>query len=728
MTATALLLSLLGTVPSGTLTAIRVEEGPVIDGVLDDEVWHLADLERCTLWQYGPDYGQPMTEDTEFRILYDDDNLYFGFHMIDPDQENMMEALTPRDNYVTGEWMAVLLDTWNDGREATSFEVSLANSQMEAKISPGGGWDYGWDAVWKSGTSRTSQGWSAEFAIPFSCLRFPSDEQDQVWAINFQRILSRTSENGWYELTDCSQMADLYNFAALTGIEGISGSLGAEVRPYGSGRTFHTDIDDTWQNTFEAGVDLKVGLSSGITSDFTFNPDFGQIEADAVEMNLSHFELFLQDRRPFFLESRSVFQMPFNMFYSRRIGAIAPNGEVIPILGGAKVSGSFGAGFRFGLIDAVTSRVWEDDTTLVESAANYGILRGFKQFGSHSYLGISGVSRDSWEQDSFDSEHNRAFALDGAIELPGNHLVNAAAGRSWNSGTDEGDAYRLNVERINSTFSYGAGGQYVEEDFNVNGTGFTTETGYYEAWAHVWNNIRPEQTFSEIGFGGNIYYSRLDEGETTARNLSLDSHASLKSGLRFGLDLSYDADRFDPYEGPEGRYYDGAFHYFLDCGTSPFDPFSLWGGTGGGQWGSEGTFGNYMANLRFRPSAALEFRLEGQLFQTRDTEYFNWDPDVYEFDLRNTDWRSLILRMNYMFNPCMNLRIFSQYSEFTMDWALSERSESKEITANTLFSWEYRPGSMLYFLAENVFEADENGSFHNPDYGFYSKITWFLPI
>jgi len=126
MTATALLLSLLGTVPSGSLTAVRVEEGPVIDGVLDDHVWQLADRECCTLWQYGPDYGQPMTEDTEFYILYDDDNLYFGFQMIDADQENMMEALTPRDNYVTGEWMAVLLDTWNDGREATSSAGMLS--------------------------------------------------------------------------------------------------------------------------------------------------------------------------------------------------------------------------------------------------------------------------------------------------------------------------------------------------------------------------------------------------------------------------------------------------------------------------------------------------------------------------------------------------------------------------------------------------------------------------
>jgi hypothetical protein len=728
MTALALLLTLTGITPVGNLDAVRVGEAPLIDGLLDDAVWQQADMECCTMWQYGPDYGEPMSEDTEFYILYDDDNLYLGFLMYDPDQESMMEALTPRDNYITGEWMAVLLDTWNDGREATSFEVSLANSQMESKISPNGGWDYGWDAVWESGTSRVPEGWSAEFAIPWSCLRFSVSDPDLTWGINFQRILSRTSENGWYMLTDCSQMADLNSFATLTGISGISGSLGMELRPYGSGRFYHEESDDSWIDTWEAGLDMKVGLSSGITADFTLNPDFGQVEADAVEMNLSHFELFLRDRRPFFLESRNIFEMPFDMFYSRRVGAVAANGEVIPIIGGAKVSGSFGDGFRFGFLDAVTSRIWEDDSTLVEMSSNYGIMRGYKQFGSWSYLGVSAVSRETWEQEDIPGEYSRAIALDGAIELPGSHLLDAAIARSWNTGLEDDGACMLSFRKIRSTFSFDAGGRYVGENFDVNATGYTTETGYYETWGSAWQNIRPEEVFSEIGFGGNLYYSRLTDGQTTARHVGLDSHASLKNGLRFGLDLSWSGSRFDPYEGPEGHYYDGAFDFFADGGTSPFDPFSAWIGIGGGQWNSEGTFGNYMANLRFRPSAALELSLEGQLFRTRDTENYNWDPDVSDFDSRSTDWKSLIMRMNYMFSPALNLRLFSQYSLFSMDYHRSPVSESREILANALLSWEYRPGSMIFLLSENVFQGDENGEFHNPDFGFYAKLTWYLTI
>jgi hypothetical protein len=220
----------------------------------------------------------------------------------------------------------------------------------------------------------------------------------------------------------------------------------------------------------------------------------------------------------------------------------------------------------------------------------------------------------------------------------------------------------------------------------------------------------------------------MTDGEVTGRNIGLESHFSLKNNLRFGLDLSWSGDRFDPYEGPEGHYYGDALSFFAHGGTSPFDPFSLWAGVGSGQWDAGGTFGNYMANIRFRPSAALEFRVEGQLFRTRDTEYYNWDPDVSAFDSRDTDWRSVILRLNYMFSPAMNLRIFSQYSEFLMDFAGSEASESSEIMANALLSWEYRPGSMFYVLSETVFPADENGEFHNPDFGFYAKLTWYLAI
>jgi len=707
------------------VTAVRVENGPSIDGKLDDSVWESAETVTSVFRQFGPVYGEDMTEPTEIRVLYDDTKIYFGFFLQDPDHESMMGALTPRDNYITGEWIAILLDTWNDGREASSFEVSLANSQMDSKINPHGGWDYSWDAVWESGTSKVPGGWCAEFAIPFSCLRFDSESEEQVWAVNFQRILSRTSENGWYVLSESGPMADLENFMELRGISGISGSLGAEVRPYGSGNSYHHEQDDTWDHNYQAGMDVKVGIGSGIAADFTLNPDFGQVEADAAEMNLSHFELFLQEKRPFFLESQSLFSMPFNMFYSRRIGAVAPNGDVIPIIGGAKISGSLGGGFRIGFLDAVTAQVSEDDM-LLEPASNFGILRTVREFGTYSYIGFSAVSKETWQQDDFEEEHNNAAALDCGFELPGNHLVELAAARSWNTGIDDDGAYRVSLSKIRSLTGYSAGYRYMGEEFSVNGTGYTTMTGYWETWGEFWKNIRPERTFSEMGFGISGNYSELRSGEITNQSLGGGAHATLQNGVNFGVETSYTGETFDPYEGPEGRTYGDHADFYTWIGTNSFDPLYVRGSYGGGQWESGGTFQNYSATVRFRPSSALDVRLSGDMFLSRDGTNWNWQTN--DWDTRDTDWKSLILRMNYIFTPDVNLRLFSQYSLFRMDYASSPESESSEITANVLFSWQYLPGSMFYFLVENLFQEDENGDFGAPNLGLYAKVTWYLPI
>jgi hypothetical protein len=719
-----MMLCVLGTTDS-ELSAVRVEDGPSIDGRLDDPVWEEAQVLRCTLLQYGPDYGSPMTEETEIYILYDDRHIYFGFQMDDPDPATMMDGLTPRDNYVTGEWIAILLDTWGNGREATSFEVSLANSQMDSKISPFGNWDYSWDAVWESGTSSNSEGWSAEFAIPFSCLRFNQNDDTQVWTVNFQRILGKTHENGWFVLSEAQQMAQLETFAPLTGIEDIEGSLGAEIRPYGSSSFFHTTDPDEWDSDLDAGLDVKLGVTSGVAVDLTVYPDFGQVEADAAEMNLSHFELFLGERRPFFLESQSTFDMPFNMFYSRRIGAVAPNGDVIPIIGGAKISGSLGAGIHFGFLDALTSRVSEDSVTFTP-AANFGVFRTVKEFGPYDYIGFSAVSKDIWEQDEFDESYNRAFALDGGLLIPGNHVVDAAYARSFNTGMDTDEAYRLSIQKVRSTFSYSAGWESVGENFDVNGTGFTTSTGMWEGWGNVHKTFMPEETFSRIGFGAGAYYSELNSGETTGRSINIDGSATLKNGINFGLGANYSGETFDPYEGPQGHTYDDRASFNAWAGTNNFDDYYVNANFGGGQFDCGGTFQNYNLTFRMKPSQALEFRLSGNWFSTEDSDNYNWSADSW--DKRSTDWKSLVLRAGYMFNPEMNIRLFSQYSRFSMNYDLTGETESSEITANLLFSWQYLPGSMFYFLVENQFEEQEDGGFGTPDLGLYAKLTWYLPI
>ncbi len=719
------LLTLIAGPPAESISAMRTETAPTIDGYIDEAVWADCTGETCDLWQFAPNYGESMSQPTTVKILYDDDFIYFAFFMYDSLPDQMTPALTPRDNYINGEWIAVLLNTWDDGRSAFSFETSLANSQMDARLNEHGGWDYGWDAVWESGTATHADGWSSEMAIPLSSLRFP-DTESQVWSINFQRILSRTSENGWYNLSSSQMMADIPTFPELLGIDGVEGSLGMEIRPYASGRYYNSQSADDTEINGDLGVDLKMGLTSGITADFTVNPDFGQVEADEAEMNLGHFELFMHEKRPFFMERSELFDMPFNLFYSRRIGAVGWNGDVIPIMGGAKITGSIEGGYSFGFLDAVTGRVWEDDTTLVETAANFGIFRGIRQFSGYSYLGVSAVSKDSWEQEGFEEENNRAVALDGAFEIGGSHLVTGSAARSWNTGMDQDGAYRFGMERIRSTLGYWVSGTQVDEDFNVNGTGFTTMTGFRAGNAGIRKTFRPEETFTTFSLWASQNYTTQIDGETLDNNTHAEVNGTFKNGWNFTASGNYGAEYFDPYEGPDGKFYGGHANGFVGGGSNPYKPLRFWAGTGGGQYENGGTYQNVTGNMRYLPVPVLEASISGNWYRTFDSENYNWEESA--FDSRSTDWKSLTFRLAYMFNPDMNLRLFSQYSNFNMNFDQSDEFESDELRANILFAWKYLPGSMFYLLGETVFNGDGSGDFEDPDLGVYAKLTWYLPI
>ncbi len=667
-----------------------------------------------------------MGEPTSISILYDDEALYLGFFMRESDPDSMMEALTSRDDYVTGDWIALLLDTWGEGTEAFSFEVSLANSRLDSRVSGGGWWDYSWDAVWSSATLRTDSGWSAEVEIPLSCLRFPDRSGEQPWTVNFQRVRGSRLQNGWLVLSDVRQMADLQSFLPLEGVSGIERSLGMEVRPYGAARGLRSGESGEWDRSLEAGLDVKLGVTSGLTADVTVNPDFGQVEADEAEMNLSHFELFLDEKRPFFLESESLFQMPFSIFYSRRVGSAAPNGEVIPILAGAKVSGTAGPGLRIGALSAVTGRVGEEGEPLTPAAA-YTAARVSRRFDPYSYIGLSGVSREVWEQEGFEATWNRAGALDGAILVPGDHVVSGSLALSGNEGREEGLAASLELSRVRSRLGYYVGGSRVEEDFDVNATGYTTSTGYRSAWAGFHGTSRPSGgDISSIGYRTNLWLSRLDSGEMNGRSASVGGSIGFRGGTGFGANVSYSGETFDPYEGPEGRTYGDRLSFFAHFSTRFLRESSLWLGGGGGGYRSEGAYWSVDGSVSLRLMTRMEVGLEGESYVTRDAECYNWSEG--EWDTRETEWWSGVLRLGYLFSPDLDLRLFSQYSRMSMDWSLSPESTSQELAANLLLSWRYMPGSMVYLLLESRCEGDGEGGLETPDAGIYGKVTWFLPV
>lgn len=703
------------------LTAVRTETPPRVDGILED-TWASAATMDTVMTQYGPVHGDPMTDRTCIMFLYDDDNLYVGFRLYDSTSSGMNDALCPRDDYNPGEWIALLLDTWGDGRQAFSFEVNLANSQMDSRINAQGDWDYSWDAVWSSATSRDDSGWVCEIAIPMTQLRFPSVES-QDWTFNIQRIITRGTQNGWLILSETTDQMDVDNFATLAGLQGLHSSVGIEARPYVAGREVRQSATDgSWDGEFDAGADVKLGISSNVVADLTVNPDFGQVEADEARMNLSHFELFLQERRPFFLEAGDVFDMPFNLFYSRRIGAVTPYGDVIPILGGAKVSGTLSQGLSFGFLDALTGQVTEEGT-IASPTTNFSILRMKQGFGPLTYIGFSATSVDIPSQDSLEYSSARSAAVDGWLRIGENAVLSGAAASTWNPEDQTGSALTAGVASQGENTFWELNAEYIEDDFDANAAGFTTATGMWDAYGHLMQFVDLGGPFRRGMTGLFANYSADLDGEVTGRGADAWVEMPFQGGGSMQPSVAWSGPYFDPWEGPEGTHYPSAWSGGIEAGTSWYAPVQVGFEIDGGQYYQEGTFESYGTQLTLRPGSAASVELEASTYRTFNARCYNWEAESW--DSRNTEWRDLVAKLSWMFNPDASMRVFSQYSRFVADFDRSEPSPGDEMTFNALYSLQYRPGSMFYLLGELLTSREGDGAWGKAEPGIFAKVTWF---
>ena len=366
-----------------TVTAVRVDAGVSLDGRLDEPAWALATPVTAFL-QIDPDEGAAASESTEVRVLYDADAVFVGARLFDSEPRRIVSRLARRDASTHSDEFRVFLDSYHDRRTAFEFIVNAAGVKKDVLIGDDGNFnDASWDPVWEAAVSVDSLGWSAEIRIPLSQLRFPK-EPDQVWGVHFVRWIERKNEQAMFPFIGKKENGLVSRFADLVGIQGVGAPKRLELLPYTVGRgTYRTPQQAgnpfARSTSYHRGVgaDVKYGVTSSLTLDATLNPDFGQVEVDETFVNLSAFEEFLEEHRPFFIEGTDIFNFGGNggginsfsgnplFFYSRRIGR-EPQGEPtssgdfkdIPtsttILGAAKLSGRPADGWSVGLLDAVT--------------------------------------------------------------------------------------------------------------------------------------------------------------------------------------------------------------------------------------------------------------------------------------------------------------------------------------------------------------------------------------
>ena len=353
-----------------------------IDGHLDEPDWQTATpVERFT--QRQPTEGAASTEHTEVRVLIDDHSIYFGARFQDREGTRVRSRLVRRDEDLASDYIAVYLDPYHDHSTAVLFRVSPAGSINDATIAPNGSQDFSWDPVWHAHTSMDSLGWTAEIEIPLSQLHY-TEGADAIWGVQLRRWIDRKQELSEFSFTPLAVQSSVSTYGHLTGLGALHSVRHLELLPYARLRSEHLDVSSTdpfrdGSDQFPAaGLDLKYGLTTNLTLNGTINPDFGEVEVDPAVVNLTAFETFYPERRPFFVEGADVFRFGemrsynnFNTtlaFHGRRIGrepqhtlsgdnvAYVDAPSVITITAAAKLTGKTKSGWTLGVLDAVTPR------------------------------------------------------------------------------------------------------------------------------------------------------------------------------------------------------------------------------------------------------------------------------------------------------------------------------------------------------------------------------------
>ncbi len=395
------------TAPEATPTAAaasRVVTPPVLDGRTDDLAWAGAQVIDQFL-EMQPDEGKASRFRTEVRVTYDDKYLYVRARMFDPAPDSIISALSRRDVRTNSEQITLVVDSYHDKKTAYEFNTNPAGVKRDYYITNDGNEDGSWDGVWDVATRIDSVGWVAEFRIPFSQMRF-APASEHTFGFMVIREVARTGRRDSWPLLKHATQGFVSQAGTLSGIGALPSPrrlellpytvLKSETRDYGSSRALGRY---NHPNKVTAGADLKYGISSGLTLDATINPDFGQVEADPAQLNLTAFETFYDERRPFFLEGSGIFTFNTScgdidsgctgLFYSRRIGRSpqlagnygdASSPRSTPIAAASKVTGRLANGISIGLLDAVTQRVdgvtrVGGDLTAIEPRTNYSVLR-----------------------------------------------------------------------------------------------------------------------------------------------------------------------------------------------------------------------------------------------------------------------------------------------------------------------------------------------------------------
>ena len=674
--------------------ATEAQEPPVIDGVVEEPIWTTA--QRITDFvQAEPYEGEPSTEKTEVRLLYDETHLYLGVICYDSDPAGIIVTDARRDSSLDDtDSFRVVFDTYLDRQNGFVFGTNPAGIEYDGQVTnegegggpgagfrrtqsgSGGGFNLNWDASFVVRSHVGDFGWSAEFAIPLRTLRYES-AKPQVWGLNFQRNIRRKREEAyWSPVSRIYSLNRLSSAGELRGLE-LETPRNFKVTPYvlGSSERDYVTADENDLDG-ELGVDAKFGVTPSLNLDLTYNTDFAQVEVDEQQVNLTRFNLFFPEKRPFFLENAGNFAMGQNqsveLFFSRRIG-IGPSGEIVPILGGARMSGKAGQ-YNLGVLNMQT-----DEVVGVTAANNYTVASLSRELPNRSSIGALFVNRLTTGDLAGEDDWNRTYGFDGKLGIGEPFTLSGYAARTDTPGL-EGREHALNLrgEYQKRQGRVWLGFTEVGDSFNPE-VGFLTRDDYRNLETGFFLNIRNDISWLRELRPHITYRGFWDfDGFKETEQLHVDSHVDFENGAFFSPAFNRTVEGltepFEIYPGivvPPGAYsnWEAAWRW----NTNLARPLSYEGGL---------DYGGFLSGDRRGYENTVNFRYHSKVITSLTWRYN--DIDLLEGSFVTNLGQ---VKVSYNFTPLIYLQALVQYNDRIDAWS-----------SNVRFSWLNTAGTGLFLV------------------------------
>ncbi len=745
----------------GFFQAVRTATPPTIDGNINEAVWHNANI-ATDFHQHEPHNDRPASHETEVRVLYDDEAIYIAAKMFDPVPDSILFEMGPRDsgNDINADRFYVDINPFNDGINGFRFQVSASGVQTDGNLVGGhmGRGDTNWDAVWESAVGLTENGWVVEIKIPYSALRFPKGDL-QEWGINFWREIRRSRETSSWNFVD-RRVGDNQAFmGVMNGITDIRPPLRLAFYPYMSNYVEKNGFESGWANSFNGGVDVKLGISPSFTMDVTLIPDFGQVQSDAKVLNLSPYEVKYDENRQFFTEGTDLFGKA-DLFYSRRVGA-RPRGysstsrerkeeEVVyknPIetrmINATKVSGRTSSGLGIGFFNAMTAASYgtlkdtiTGETREVETQpfTNYNLVVVDQNLRNNSYISLINTNVSGSEEgyaanvtgtDFRFLDSSNMFRISGSGAVSQQYYAD--------SENNFGYKYNLGLGKYGGTWQYNYSRSVITDDYDQNDMGFLRRNNRIDdSFSFSHNIFEPFSYFLSLNSSLGFNYSRLYEPNNfTGMRWTYHMRMLFRSRLHLMVRSSYsprgERDYFEPRA--RGRMYRTHENYNVHISySSDYRRRVYWDGHF-----SYGTTTSASKGIGRGVKVKPTLRVNDRMTMSYGFEYNDNRNDIgyvrhhhvdsVYFGRRNTPTLTNTFNTGYIFNNNLsldfNLRHYwskveydGQYYFLQQDGNLSSIDQDLQaaninynaFTIDLLLTWHFAPGSQMSLAYKNIID------------------------